>query len=157
MNESTRTGSTHRLSPHHALSLCSLTTGSHVSDDDPDTIAREKAKALEGHTPTAIPGAPGWNEKLASDSEAVVKAERAAAEQGVPSAPACPGKDITADVEILVEQTVEFLRQDTFIDRAMEECGPDRKNEAPLMQGHPRPVVDAAQGGGEAGKQEGAE
>ena len=39
-----------------------------------------QAKSLEGHVPTVIPGAPGWSEKLASDSEAVVKAERAAAE-----------------------------------------------------------------------------
>jgi len=82
---------------------------------------------MEGHTPTVMPGAPGWNEKLASDSEAVVKAERAAAEAGVPSAFAAPGEDVSGDVKALADQSLEFLRQDSFIDRVVDECLPPRE------------------------------
>ncbi|KAL3152927.1 hypothetical protein ABBQ38_012230 [Trebouxia sp. C0009 RCD-2024] len=57
--------------------------GSHKSDNDPDKLEKEKRKNLKGD-PTkgkeqehhAIPGAAGWNEELASDSEASVKADR---------------------------------------------------------------------------------
>jgi hypothetical protein len=57
--------------------------GSHVSDNDPEVLEAEKRRNLsqqhEGSPlpPGAVPNAPGWNPKLASDSEAVVKAERA--------------------------------------------------------------------------------
>lgn len=60
--------------------------GSHVSDNDPEVLAREKARNLSGqteaeekagHVAGAVEGAEGWNPLLASDSEAVVKAERA--------------------------------------------------------------------------------
>ncbi|KAL1917347.1 uncharacterized protein VTP21DRAFT_5003 [Calcarisporiella thermophila] len=44
-------------------------TGSHMSDNDPHVLEREKQKVLKGkHS--------GWNELLASHSEANVKAER---------------------------------------------------------------------------------
>jgi hypothetical protein len=60
--------------------------GSHTSNNDPDVLEREKARNLSARTaeegervPGSMPGgtAPGWNERLASDAEAVVKAERA--------------------------------------------------------------------------------
>jgi hypothetical protein len=105
--------------------------GSHVSDNDPDTLAREKTKALEGHTPTVIPGAPGWNEKLASDSEAVVKAERAAADGSTDGTE--PGADISEDVHILQEHTVKVLHEEAFIDRGVQV--PDRAGEDPLTRG----------------------
>ena len=98
--------------------------------------ALTQAKSLEGHVPTVIPGAPGWSEKLASDSEAVVKAERAAAEAGVPGAPASPGEDVGADVKVLVQHTVALLREEAFIDRVVGETEPvDRKREDPLTRG----------------------
>eukprot|EP00877_Chromochloris_zofingiensis_P014420 jgi/Chrzof1/9231/Cz03g40230.t1 len=50
--------------------------GSHVSDNDPEVLEREKQRNLKGQTPEFVPGVPGWNPKLASDSEAAVKAER---------------------------------------------------------------------------------
>ncbi|KAI8470385.1 MAG: hypothetical protein J3K34DRAFT_420743 [Monoraphidium minutum] len=51
--------------------------GSHTSDNDPAVLAKEKQRNLKGKTPEVVPGAPGWNQGLASESEAVVKAERA--------------------------------------------------------------------------------
>lgn len=50
--------------------------GSHASDNNPEIIQREKERNLTGQTGEHVPGVPGWNEKLASDSEATVKAER---------------------------------------------------------------------------------
>ena len=91
---------------------------------------------MEGHTPTVMPGAPGWNEKLASDSEAVVKAERAAAEAGVPSAPACPGEDVAGDVKVLARHTVAVLREQAFVDRLVEqEVQAGAEAEDPLTRG----------------------
>eukprot|EP00891_Asterochloris_glomerata_P001943 jgi/Astpho2/1943/Aster-x0089 len=51
--------------------------GSHASDNDPEVLEAEKRKNLSGQTKSSMPGhAPGWNERLASDSEAAVKAEK---------------------------------------------------------------------------------
>eukprot|EP00884_Botryococcus_braunii_P004274 jgi/Botrbrau1/13848/Bobra.0056s0084.2 len=50
--------------------------GSHASDNDPEVLQREQERNLKGETKSTIPHAPGWNEKLASDSEAAVKAEQ---------------------------------------------------------------------------------
>ncbi|EIE24563.1 hypothetical protein COCSUDRAFT_52996 [Coccomyxa subellipsoidea C-169] len=56
--------------------------GSHSSDNDPEVLDREKERNLKGHPTTGTPKSAvkdleeGWNEKLASDSEAAVKAER---------------------------------------------------------------------------------
>ncbi|KAL4528565.1 hypothetical protein Ndes2437A_g03127 [Nannochloris sp. 'desiccata'] len=51
--------------------------GSHVSDNDPEVIEKAKERHLKGKTKSHFPEeAPGWDEALASDSEAVVKAER---------------------------------------------------------------------------------
>ena len=54
-----------------------------LSDPNVESIAREKRqfesevkKTLQGKG-TTIPEAPGWNEKIASNSEATVKADRA--------------------------------------------------------------------------------
>lgn len=50
--------------------------GSHMSENHPETLHAEVQRSREGKVPLHVPSAPGWNEKLASDSEAVVKAER---------------------------------------------------------------------------------
>ncbi|KAI9015122.1 hypothetical protein BC832DRAFT_190769 [Gaertneriomyces semiglobifer] len=59
--------------------------GSQMSDQDPDTIEREKKRSMERRVKTTkvdltaterIETAPGWNECLASESEADVKADR---------------------------------------------------------------------------------
>ncbi|ORX39786.1 hypothetical protein BD324DRAFT_614981 [Kockovaella imperatae] len=46
--------------------------------NDPEVLGREKARNLKGTQDSSTPfkeGAPGWNEHLASDSEAAVKAD----------------------------------------------------------------------------------
>ncbi|RGB38895.1 hypothetical protein C1646_691242 [Rhizophagus diaphanus] len=50
--------------------------GGHVADDDPFVVAREKERLLKGKVKHFLKSAPGWSELLASDSEAVIKAER---------------------------------------------------------------------------------
>ncbi|RKP24555.1 hypothetical protein SYNPS1DRAFT_29684 [Syncephalis pseudoplumigaleata] len=51
--------------------------GSHMSDNNPDVIEQElKRKGTERKVDTYHHMAPGWSEKLASDSEAYVKADR---------------------------------------------------------------------------------
>ncbi|WVO21901.1 uncharacterized protein IAS62_003221 [Cryptococcus decagattii] len=59
-------------------------------DNDPNVLAREKARNLSGTQDTSAPHkeyAPGWNEHLATDAEANVKAD-----QATPDGP--PGKDL---------------------------------------------------------------
>ncbi|EAL22529.1 hypothetical protein CNBB4070 [Cryptococcus deneoformans B-3501A] len=59
-------------------------------DNDPNVLAREKARNLSGTQDSSAPHkehAPGWNEHLATDAEANVKADQAA-----PDGP--PGKDL---------------------------------------------------------------
>lgn len=51
--------------------------GSHSSDNKPDIIEQEKQRNLTGQTPEIVPGQPGWNPNLASDSEAAIRAEKA--------------------------------------------------------------------------------
>ncbi|KAG8984921.1 hypothetical protein FRB94_005444 [Tulasnella sp. JGI-2019a] len=57
------------------------TGGSHMSDDDPNILEREKRRILhEKHDDTRQPHkkhAPGWSEPLASHSEANIKADQA--------------------------------------------------------------------------------
>ena len=43
-----------------------------MSDNDPKILEKEKKKTLQGQVKTVIDHAPGWNEKLASESEAIV-------------------------------------------------------------------------------------
>ncbi|CAG8644018.1 5196_t:CDS:2, partial [Cetraspora pellucida] len=50
--------------------------GSNASDNDPFVIDKEKRRLLRGKVVGSLKHAPGWNEKLATDSEAMVKAER---------------------------------------------------------------------------------
>ncbi|KAF8062002.1 hypothetical protein HT031_004262 [Scenedesmus sp. PABB004] len=67
--------------PRPARGLASRPTvamvGSNVSDNDPGVLEAEKQRNLEGRAAEVIPGAPGHNPALASESEAVVAAERA--------------------------------------------------------------------------------
>jgi len=55
--------------------------GSHVSNNDPEVLEREKQRNLKhDHDHVNAPHkkhAPGWNEQLASDSEATIKADQA--------------------------------------------------------------------------------
>ncbi|KAJ1916013.1 hypothetical protein IWQ60_008250 [Tieghemiomyces parasiticus] len=48
---------------------------SEMSDNDPSRIEKAKEELLTGHTDSSIPNAPGWNETLASESEAIIKAD----------------------------------------------------------------------------------
>ena len=57
--------------------------GSHNADNDPEKLEAEKRKNLQGDAAKGkeeknhhMPGSAGWNENLASDSEAAVKAEK---------------------------------------------------------------------------------
>lgn len=57
--------------------------GSHGTDNNPEAMEAEKRKNLKGDPKKGnaednhhMPGSSGWNEKLASDSEAAVKAEK---------------------------------------------------------------------------------
>ncbi|CAH1765808.1 14624_t:CDS:2 [Entrophospora sp. SA101] len=50
--------------------------GSHFSDNNPNTLEKEKKRLLEGKVKGFLKHAPGWNEALASDSEAYIKADR---------------------------------------------------------------------------------
>ena len=61
--------------------------GSHGTDNNPEAMEKEKRQNLKGDAAKGskqsnkhLPGADGWNENLASDSEAAVKAEKHAPE-----------------------------------------------------------------------------
>ncbi|OCF35410.1 hypothetical protein I316_02960 [Kwoniella heveanensis BCC8398] len=78
--------------PNSAPSARVLSRGlaSSVHNNDPEVLDKEKAKNLQGKQDDSAPHkehAPGWNENLASDSEANVKADQAA-----PTGK--PGKDL---------------------------------------------------------------
>lgn len=53
----------------------SMGFGANVHENDPDVIEKEKQRNLEGNK-NRHSIVDGWNEKLASDAEAVVKADR---------------------------------------------------------------------------------
>jgi hypothetical protein len=89
--------STRAFGSHLRGGVVAMGHGSHTSDNNPDTLLHEKTRNLEGgcpadsmcrtvhkpltathawaaagKTPEVVPGAPGWNPQLASDSEAAV-------------------------------------------------------------------------------------
>ncbi|KAG8983274.1 hypothetical protein FRB90_006156 [Tulasnella sp. 427] len=75
-----------------------VTSASHVSGNDPETMEREKERSLKKHPNQHAPHdkhAPGWNEKLASVSEASVKADQAT----------------TESPEELTKVTVEYIKK----------------------------------------------
>ncbi|CAL5219449.1 g1284 [Coccomyxa viridis] len=83
----------------HTSSRVQMGFGSHGSDNDPDVLDKEKEKNLSGKTKHIHPGLEeGWNEKLASDSEAAVKAERHV--------------DGEATIEDLQHRTVKHIREE---------------------------------------------
>ncbi|RIA84098.1 hypothetical protein C1645_784852 [Glomus cerebriforme] len=47
-----------------------------TGDEPKKVLDQEKQKILKGKVKSSIETAPGWNEKLASESEATVKADR---------------------------------------------------------------------------------
>ena len=110
-------------------------SGSHVSDNDPAVIQAELARSKEGHVPSRVPTAPHWSERLASDSEAVVKAERhGAAGGGGPGAhPADPGVDVAGDVAELQAHTVAVLREEAWVEGVVKV--PALEDEPPLTRG----------------------
>ncbi|CAL8467572.1 g7110 [Coccomyxa elongata] len=67
-----------RVSGYTTSSQLQMGFGSHCSDNDPDVLHKEKERNLRAGKPrSAVKDLEeGWNEKLASDSEAAVKAER---------------------------------------------------------------------------------
>lgn len=73
--------------------------GSHSSDNDPDVLEKEKHKNLKGEQDHTI--VEGWNEKLASDSEAAVKAEHHV-----------PHEDHKEQIEELQEHTTRRAAKD---------------------------------------------
>ncbi|KAF8627067.1 hypothetical protein AX17_006406 [Amanita inopinata Kibby_2008] len=61
------------------LVRCKYTSTSTMHDNDPELLEIEKQRNLSGsqhRTSTPLASAPGWNEYLASESEASVKADR---------------------------------------------------------------------------------
>lgn len=51
-------------------------TTPHMNDGNADTIQEEKEKTVKGGNKSSVEHAPGWNESLASQSEAKVKADQ---------------------------------------------------------------------------------
>ncbi|RDB26319.1 hypothetical protein Hypma_006634 [Hypsizygus marmoreus] len=89
MSASARRASTSRL-------LTTRRPMSTMHDNDPDLLEAEKRRNLSGQqhkTSTPLSDAPGWNETLASESEADVKADRT---------PPIPTEDLQA-------QTIEYV------------------------------------------------
>lgn len=66
-------------------------------------VERQKKLTLEGRVVSDIPEAPNWNDRLASDSEAIVKAER------------CQVKDINELQEITIK-TIERREKEERVD-----------------------------------------
>jgi hypothetical protein len=60
-----------------------LGIGSHVSDNDPELIEKHKKRQHKGKTVSNIREVEGWDEKLGSDSEAIIKAERYASNKTI--------------------------------------------------------------------------
>jgi hypothetical protein len=50
--------------------------GSHASDNNAEVLESEKAKTLKGTHKSSMKSHPGWNEKLASDSEVPIKSDK---------------------------------------------------------------------------------
>ncbi|EJD49098.1 hypothetical protein AURDEDRAFT_162037 [Auricularia subglabra TFB-10046 SS5] len=106
-----------------------------MHDNDPEVLEREKRKNLSGtQHETSTPHktyAPGWNEHLASESEAHIKADRA------------PGT-----VEELVKTTVEYVKRrhpregtDESFTLREEVDGPLRSAAGAAEQEDPEPTV----------------
>ncbi|KAI9095567.1 hypothetical protein DFS34DRAFT_695685 [Phlyctochytrium arcticum] len=73
-------------------------SGAMMSDNDPIVLETEKERLLKGRVVTTIPDAPGWDEKLASYAEAVVKAERTTVD--------------TTHVDNLQDESVQILHKE---------------------------------------------
>lgn len=86
--QAVRTGSNPILPVQGSRSLQAMSGkvfgfGSHKADNDPEKLEAEKRKNLKGDPAKGkeqenhhLPGSKGWNEELASDSEASVKADK---------------------------------------------------------------------------------
>lgn len=96
-------------------------SGSHVSDNDPAVIEKAVRRSLAGHVPAHVPSAPLWSETLASDAEAVVKAERhtGADAAGPGTRPAEPG-DVSADVAELQAHTIACVREEAWLETVID-------------------------------------
>lgn len=96
--------------------VAGMAHGSHMADNNPETFKREKERNLKGETGEFVPGVPGWNEKLASDSEAAVKAERS-----------------DATIEQMVEHTTKVVKE-LHHDEQHTERSPVNPSEAPSIK-----------------------
>ncbi|KAI9228852.1 MAG: hypothetical protein DHS80DRAFT_30373 [Piptocephalis tieghemiana] len=56
--------------------------GSHMSDDNPESLQAGKERIMKGSGMSDIKSAPQWDETLASDSEADIKADRDVRDDG---------------------------------------------------------------------------
>ena len=61
------------LAPVSRTAMVSMRYSSTMHDNDPDVLESEKRKNLSGKQHSHHKSAPGWNENLASASEAAVK------------------------------------------------------------------------------------
>ena len=97
-------------------------SGSHVSNNDPDVIDKAVRRSLEGHVPSHVPSVPLWSETLASDAEAVIKAERHAVggeSSGPGTRPAEPG-DVSADIAELQTHTIRVVSEEAWLDTVVD-------------------------------------
>merc|ERR1711879_734070 len=111
----------------HYPMLASLSARTFISHDppiaepdDPQRSKRETEKQkrinLEGKVVSDVPDAPGWNDRLASDSEAIVKADRSELE----------------DMHELQELTIETIEKREQMEQEVEKEveTSDRANDA---------------------------
>lgn len=113
--------------------VTTMPSGSHVSMNDPAVIEKELRRSLEGHVPARVPSAPQWSEVLASESEAVVKAEVHGKCAGPGARPAEPG-DVSRDIAELQEHTIRVVREETWLDTVVD-APPQKGDDDPLTRG----------------------
>ena len=100
-------------------------SGSHVSNNDPEVIEKAVRRSLQ--VPAHVPSAPQWSETLASDAEAVIKAERHATgggSTGPGTRPAEPG-DVSGDIAELQTHTIRVVSEEAWLDTVVD--APPRK------------------------------
>ncbi|ORY33726.1 hypothetical protein BCR39DRAFT_518886 [Naematelia encephala] len=108
---------------------------SSVHGNDPDKIAKEKARNLSGTQDSSAPHkehAPGWNEHLASDSEAAIKADQAAPDGK-------PGKE-------LQDTTVAHTHKHHHTDAGNHGAESHAAKHAPVEPTHSEDAVKADRG-----------
>lgn len=115
-----------RVSGYITSSRVQMGFGSHSSDNDPDVLHKEKERNLQAGKPkSAVKDLEeGWNEKLASDSEAAVKAER--------------HHDDDESIEELQKKSVHHIRTEHHEEEHMVESASQKNDD--LKKGKANPV-----------------